>query len=113
MTQEGRSPRAPSLAMALVIAIASCPLSASEPLRPSHTTFFVYYHSAKDPIYGRPDVEVFQLGAAGATRIGTTNADGEITLALAQVVTAGATALLFCERSFQRCALLFVWTPTS
>ena len=109
MTPEGGWPRALAVAVALVTTIASCPLFAAEPRRPSGTTFFVYYHSPKGPIYGRKDVEVFQVGAAGSARLGTTNADGEITLSLAQVVTAGATALLFCEPKLPEvCAALRV-----
>lgn len=109
MTREGGSPRALLMAVALATAIASCPLSAAEARGPSGTTFFVYYHSPKGPIYGRKDVEVFQLGAVGPTRLGTTNADGEITLSVAQVVTAGGVALLFCDpKRPQVCAALRV-----
>jgi hypothetical protein len=68
---------------------------------PVQTTFFVYYHDQKGAIAGRPGVEVSRLGHGAETRLGTTNADGEITLKATNLFAPDSVALLFCDSKFR------------
>jgi len=82
---------------AMVFASESAVALSAEEGPPSKITFFVYYKSAKGLTVGRPDAEVSRVGAGKVEHLGTTNAAGEVTIAVSDVFKPQSVALLFCD----------------